>query len=71
MERGGGTLKKCVRTPASTMQPASAEFRQYFWKRVMHAARTRPMEEAFMPTSIVRTHAYAYWRAASQKGIDA
>ena len=48
---------------------ASAEFLQYFWKSVMQAAKTSPMEAAFMPTSIVRTE--AYWRADSQNGMKA
>ena len=46
---------------------ASLELRQYLWKSEMQAAKTRPIEAAFIPTSVHRTHACL--RAASQYAV--
>jgi hypothetical protein len=34
---------------------ASAELWQNLWNKLMHAAKTRPTDAAFMPTSMQRT----------------
>eukprot|EP00967_Tisochrysis_lutea_P155536 scaffold311583_cov24-Tisochrysis_lutea.AAC.1 len=56
MAMGGGTLKRLESTMAMSITDASAPLRQNLLNRVTHAAKTKPMEAAFIPTSPQRTH---------------